>query len=297
MRKIKGFTLIELLVVIAIIALLMSIVMPGLKRAKQAAQRTICMTNIKGLTTGIITYAISYKDQIPASGEGLNAAWNNEVYIVVGAFRPGWHSLGRLYDTGVVDDTTAFYCPGHKHPFMQKKYWDDTSYWERMKRGNPAGPGGKADGRIFTGYMYGVPGQVDSPPALEEDQEKLQFQTMSLTRLKNRTLVTDVFVPQFDPATSMLSPAWAHPGKGGALSAGFGDGSVTFVQVGARINEQAGKLIPTKDYKHENGIAGSGDTIDISDLFTACMFQLLAGRPHYYEKYDSLGRFPMSDKD
>jgi len=44
--KRKAFTLIELLVVIAIIALLLSIVMPGLQKAKQHAERLICKTNL-----------------------------------------------------------------------------------------------------------------------------------------------------------------------------------------------------------------------------------------------------------
>ncbi|MHC4883136.1 MAG: type II secretion system protein, partial [Planctomycetota bacterium] len=47
--KTKGFTLIERLVVIAIIALLLSIVMPGLNKAKQAARRVVCSSNMKQL--------------------------------------------------------------------------------------------------------------------------------------------------------------------------------------------------------------------------------------------------------
>ena len=47
MRAKKGFTLIELLVVIAIIALLLSILMPSLRKAKEIAKDVVCRSNLK----------------------------------------------------------------------------------------------------------------------------------------------------------------------------------------------------------------------------------------------------------
>ncbi len=53
----KGFTLIELLVVIAIIALLLSVVMPSLTKAKQLAAAVVCLSSQNQLLTGYLMYA------------------------------------------------------------------------------------------------------------------------------------------------------------------------------------------------------------------------------------------------
>ncbi len=60
----NAFTLIELLVVVAIIALLISILLPSLKRAREQAKMVACLANLKGIATAGNTYAGSDRSEI-----------------------------------------------------------------------------------------------------------------------------------------------------------------------------------------------------------------------------------------
>ena len=69
MNKPKGFTLIELLVVVAIIALLVAILVPAVQRAREEANRAVCMTNVRSMDQCAVLYSSSYGDQYPI-GDG-----------------------------------------------------------------------------------------------------------------------------------------------------------------------------------------------------------------------------------
>ena len=66
--KRTGFTLIELLVVIAIIALLIAILLPSLARAREAAKRTVCGQNVKGILGSCNVYARDNENWWPTVG-------------------------------------------------------------------------------------------------------------------------------------------------------------------------------------------------------------------------------------
>jgi prepilin-type N-terminal cleavage/methylation domain-containing protein len=61
----RAFTLIELLVVIAIISLLVSILMPSLKKAKDLARRAASMANLRSIGIGMALYAEQFNGELP----------------------------------------------------------------------------------------------------------------------------------------------------------------------------------------------------------------------------------------
>lgn len=111
-REKEGFTLIELLVVISIIALLVSILMPALAKARKLAKRTVCMTRLKELGTASFMYASEHNDRLPydrnLNGRGFGLL-NYSLREV-----DGWINQGRLYESGVMDNPEVYYCPSEK---------------------------------------------------------------------------------------------------------------------------------------------------------------------------------------
>jgi len=101
-KKKCGFTLIELLVVISIIALLLSIMMPALQKAKTAAQCVVCASNLKQWTTVAFCFSNDHKGKMPR------------------AFRHSGGTLGHVM-AHAINDVTAEKTNGQ---------YDDYANWE-----------------------------------------------------------------------------------------------------------------------------------------------------------------------
>lgn len=113
----KDFTLIELLVVIAIIAILASMLLPALNRAREVAKLSSCTSKHKQLATGMILYSNDYDDFLPTkymiSKSGTDMTW-------VGLILPYVSTSTKL----ILPKNPLFKCPGDRRiPTSSNVWW------------------------------------------------------------------------------------------------------------------------------------------------------------------------------
>lgn len=82
-KSAKGFTLVELLVVIGIIALLISILLPALNKARQSAQAVACASNLRQIGMGFEMYGNAQKQWYPMDVGVYDWTWPDSSVVTL----------------------------------------------------------------------------------------------------------------------------------------------------------------------------------------------------------------------
>jgi prepilin-type processing-associated H-X9-DG protein/prepilin-type N-terminal cleavage/methylation domain-containing protein len=117
-RRLTGFTLVELLVVIGIIALLISILMPALSKARRQATSVQCMSNVRQLVQAYVMYINQNKGRGFIYRSGLDDYWIEQL-------RPHHSNVDKVR-----------FCPSAQERDPSTGWGSATEYWVRLGEGS-----------------------------------------------------------------------------------------------------------------------------------------------------------------
>lgn len=140
---IAGFTLVELLVVIAIIALLISILLPSLNKARDSAYRVNCASNMRQLVQMYHSYAADHKGWLPPNYLPFTTSGPGQTHTGADIFQLSVVTRDMLVRYGLVQ--ALLDCPAQDYPrtTMFSPQWPNYARW----------PNGQ-NGLLVTSYLF-----------------------------------------------------------------------------------------------------------------------------------------------
>lgn len=99
---------------IGIIAALIALLLPALAKAREAANRTACLSNLRQVYSAFQLYANANQYQVPIGYRTASKQYNSMVFSQTAGSR--WVLFGVLYDGGYFTDRRILFCPSESNP-------------------------------------------------------------------------------------------------------------------------------------------------------------------------------------
>lgn len=112
MTKVRAFTLIELLVVVSIIALLIAILLPAMRHARESARRTTCASQLRQVGVTMQAYASDHHWAYPPA---IGSTHWPDGAMTTGDPAGTPAGPADLYEQGYLPEPAVLYCPSSKH--------------------------------------------------------------------------------------------------------------------------------------------------------------------------------------